>query len=106
MAVVHQRFTVLGHVTVLVLGRVLIQRAPGAQVVPAKVHRLDIDIWGFLHDGKVDADAGTGLEIGLDVFPFLIGAEVGFAVFKDGIYVGRIGVEGIDDVVGSPEEHT
>ena len=67
----------------LVLGRVVIERAPGAEVVPCKVHALHIHVVGLLHHGIVDRVGGTGGEIGLDE-PFLGGsAEIGLTLVEE-----------------------
>ena len=83
----------------------VVEGTPSAQVVPSEVDSLDIHVGRLLHYREVDADAGTGLEVGLDVFHFLRGAKVLLSALKDGIDLGSAVVEGSEDAVGTPEEH-
>lgn len=54
VALVGEDVAVLSDVGIAVAGRVVIERAPCSEVVPAEADTLDVDILGLLHNGVVD----------------------------------------------------
>ena len=104
--VVGQHVAVLGDVGVAVLGGVVIEGAPCAEVVPSERDAFDIDVFGFLHDGEVDGDAHASREVLVDEFLLLGGGEESDPLLEAAGHVGGVGLQLADDGLGAPEEDT
>lgn len=91
-------------VGVAVLARVLVDRAPGAHVAPAELPAAHIDVVGLLHDAVVDRDGAALREGGLHGLTFGIGPQSVHQPVEEGVVVGQVLLEGLDDRADLPDE--
>ena len=93
---IRENIAVLGHVVVAVFRRIVVKRAPSAEVVPSEIHTFHKHIVGFFHNGVVNRHARTIGEMGFDIFVFTRGAEEVGSALKCGTEIGRKPVNGLN----------
>ncbi len=103
--VVCQHAAVLGHVLVAVFGRIVVERAPCAEVVPAEIDTLDIHVCRALHHRVVNRYVDTRGELALDKLALALCGEVAEAAVEGGRQVGRVHVERLKYGLGRPQEY-
>lgn len=90
----------------MVFWRAVVERFPGAEVAPAEVGGLYIDIGSLLHDGIVDRNRGGRGESLVDKLAFLRGGVAELSCIENGGRFRGIFLERVQDRIGAPEEHS
>ena len=93
-----------GGVGIAVLARVLVERAPRPHVAPAELAAADIDVAGLLQNAVVDRDGAALREDHLHDVLLGVGAQGAHQAAEEGVVLGQVLLEGLDDASDLPDE--
>ena len=91
-------------VGVAVLARVLVDRAPRADVAPAEFAAADVNVVGLFHDAVVDRDGAALREGDLHHVALGVGPQGAHHPAEEGVVLGEVLLERFDDRADLPDE--